>query len=147
MPIKWQNVKRLLVWLGEDVEIQPALRLLRNALPNASIVLLTTSGINIKGLLPFVNETLEQPSGWQQATPEKTLIGTLQTNQFHAAIIFTNQNSPYPFAYLCYLAGIPIRLGLSQEFGGGVLSECIQPPENPQNRYLYLLKSAYLPIP
>ena len=74
MSINWQDVKRLLVWLGNlDVEIQPALRLLHDSLPNASIVLLTSSRA-IKELLPFVNETLYYTSYWQQATAEKTLI-------------------------------------------------------------------------
>ena len=146
MPINWQDVKRLLVWLGNlDDEIQPALHLLRDSLPNVSIVLLTSSRA-IKELLPFVNETLYYTSYWQQETAEKTLIETLQTKQLNAAIIFTNE-SPYPFAYLCYLAGIPIRIGLSAEFGGGVLSHPVQPPENAQNRYLYLLESANLFIP
>ena len=146
MPINWQDVKRLLVWLGNlDDEIQPALRLLRDSLPNASIVLLTSSRA-IKERLPLVNETLYYTSYWQQATAEKTLIETLQTKQLNAAIIFTNE-SPYPFAYLCYLARIPIRIGLSAEFGGGVLSHPIQPPENSQNRYLYLLESTHLPMP
>ena len=146
MSINWQDVKRLLVWLGDlDIEIQPALRLLRDSLPNASIVLLTSSRV-IQELLPFVNETLYYTSGWQQATAEKTLIETLQTKQLDAAIIFTKE-SPYPFAYLCYLADIPIRIGLSTEFGGGVLSHPLGPPENSKNRYLYLLESANLPIP
>ncbi|NJL22052.1 MAG: hypothetical protein HC895_16540 [Leptolyngbyaceae cyanobacterium SM1_3_5] len=49
---------------------------------------------------------------------------------FDGAIVLTApMQSPYPAAYRCYLAGIPIRVGQSIEFGGGVLSHCIEPIE------------------
>ena len=58
-----------------------------------------------------------------------SLIDRLQQGSFDAAIVLTAPHqSPYSLAYLCYLAKIPIRIGQSQEFGGGVLSHWIQPP-------------------
>jgi hypothetical protein len=60
------------------------------------------------------------------------LIQALRDRQFDAAVILTApERSPYALAYLCYLAGIPIRVGQSREFGGGVLSHCIAPPIDP----------------
>lgn len=59
------------------------------------------------------------------------LIAILKAEQFHAAMIVPVENSsPYAFAYLCYLAGIGIRVGQSIEFGGGVLSTCVQRSED-----------------
>lgn len=56
------------------------------------------------------------------------LIQLIRRQSFDAAVILTTPaQSPYSLAYLCYLAHIPIRLGQSQEFGGGVLSDCIHP--------------------
>ncbi|MGB3296545.1 MAG: hypothetical protein WBB01_26465 [Phormidesmis sp.] len=56
-------------------------------------------------------------------------IATLHSGRFDAAIIFTAAGqSPYRAAYLCYLAGIPLRISQSCEFGGGVLSHCFVPP-------------------
>jgi hypothetical protein len=48
---------------------------------------------------------------------------------FDAAILLTSPTrSPYAIGYLCLLAGIPIRIGQSQEFGGGILTHWIHPP-------------------
>jgi hypothetical protein len=80
----------------------------------------------------------------QTWTPAQT-IAWLQQQSFAAALIFTNPGrSPYSRAYLCYLAGITIRLGASCEFGGGVLSHCFPAPETASiaDSYRYLLHSS-----
>jgi hypothetical protein len=57
------------------------------------------------------------PIDWTHA------ITWLRQHQFDVAVILTPPGqSPYTLGYLCYLAGIPIRIGHSQEFGGQVLS-------------------------
>ncbi|MBD1874329.1 hypothetical protein H6F75_12615 [Nodosilinea sp. FACHB-131] len=62
---------------------------------------------------------------WQQA------IGWLRQGGFDAAVILTAPGkSPYTLGYLCYLAGIPIRIGQSSEFGGQVLSLCAPPDQD-----------------
>lgn len=66
------------------------------------------------------------------------------SKEFEAAIVLTAPGqSPYPVAYRCYLAGIPIRVGQSIEFGGGVLSHCIEPIEtdDPIAHHWHLLRS------
>lgn len=64
-------------------------------------------------------------------------IAWLRQQQFDAAVIFTAPGqSPYTLGYLCHLAGIPIRIGQSHEFGGQVLSHCSPPPDNGDCRHL-----------
>jgi len=53
-------------------------------------------------------------------------VDWLRQQRFAAALILTAPGqSPYTLGYLCYLAGIPIRVGRSQEFGGQVLTHCL----------------------
>lgn len=124
----WQHVRRALaIWLGslEDVVlITPALQKLRQSLPDAAITLMTSPSDSQAGQLPWVDDVLvyEGTLFTSNAERELALIETLSRRAFDAAVIFTNnRESPYPLAYICYLAGIPIRLGQSQEFGGSVL--------------------------
>lgn len=73
-------------------------------------------------------------------------IEWIRDQQVDAAIVFTpSGRSPYVWAYRCYLAGVPLRIGLSQEFGGQVLSHEITPPgEDGGDRHLYLLRTCGL---
>ena len=69
-------------------------------------------------------------------------IATLQNGNFDAAVIFTHpKESPFSLAYLCYLAGISIRIGQSQEFGGQVLSHCLEPPKAERDRHKPLIQT------
>jgi ADP-heptose:LPS heptosyltransferase len=76
----------------------------------------------------------------------KQFIELIRSYSFDAAIVFTTPDqSPYAWAYLCYLSAIPIRLGYSREFGGCVLSHWIQLPLDAlslSDYYLYLLVAA-----
>lgn len=59
-------------------------------------------------------------------------IAWLQQRQFDGAFVITAAGqSPYTLAYLCYLAGIPVRIGRSAEFGGQVLTHRLPPIELP----------------
>jgi len=62
---------------------------------------------------------------------EWELVRTLRDRHFDAAIIFTSFNqTPHPAGFLCYLAGIPLRLGESKEVGGAVLTtEVVAAPD------------------
>lgn len=155
LPDCWQNVRRLLVTqLGsvEDVVLtEPVLRTLRQSLPNAVITLMTTPACSQVALRQtWVDDVLVYESGVMFANTEReiALIETLRDRCFDAAIIFTNKQSPYPLAYICYLAGIPIRLGQSQEFGGSVLSQEVKPQDTDTyllDKQLFLLESAGFP--
>lgn len=45
---------------------------------------------------------------------------------YDAAILLTGAGeAPWGPAYLLYLAGVPVRIGRSAEFGGSLLSHCL----------------------
>jgi hypothetical protein len=71
------------------------------------------------------------------------LIAEVRSLSCDAAVILTSAGqSPYSAAYLCYLAGIPVRIGRSLEFGGGVLTHWVKtlPEKDPVDRHLSLLR-------
>lgn len=155
----WQNVRRLLAVrldnVGDMVMLSPALRTLRTHLPETQIVLMASpAGSQVAPLLPWVDEVMTLRAVWQDASGtmpldpnrELKLAETVRDRNFDAAIIFTSfSQSPYPPATICYLAGIPIRLGQSKEFGGSVLSHWTRSlPDrvHQADRNLFLLESA-----
>jgi lipopolysaccharide heptosyltransferase II len=158
-PEIWHDVRRLLVIrldnIGDIVMIGPALRALRQALPAAHIKLMASpAGSQVAPLLPWIDDVLVHRALWQDASgsmaldpaAEQDLIAGLRARAFDAAVIFTSfSQSPYPPAYACYLAGIPIRIGQSKEFGGSVLSQWVKPlPDGVHqvDRNLFLLEQA-----
>ena len=155
LPTGWQHVQRVLViqpgGADEVVMTGPVLRTLKHYLSTVRITLMVSAaGSQIVPFLPWVTDSFVLPTGAlaaEKIAPEPTLqlIETLQSYRFDAAVILTNlAQSPYPLAYCCYLAGIPMRLGQSLEFGGSVLSQCITAQEDlhPIDRHLLLLESA-----
>lgn len=162
LPEEWQEVQRILAIrldnIGDVVMLGPALRTLQAHLPKAQITLMASpAGSQVRPLLPWVQDVLVQRVVWQDAsgampldpTREQALVETIRAYDFDAAVIFTSfSQSPYPPAYLCYLAGIPLRLGQSKEFGGSLLSQWVKPlPDSTHqvDRNLFLLESAGLP--
>jgi len=149
LPDSWQNVQRILViQLGalEDIMLtSSAIETLRSALPNAAITMMISQACSQRAKLPSVEQLLDAGTTFTSSNIQQQmhLIELLSRSAFDAAIIFTNKGeSPYPLAYICYLAGIPIRLGQSREFGGGVLSQCVEPSDIAINPHLFLLESA-----
>jgi ADP-heptose:LPS heptosyltransferase len=138
------NVPRVLAMrldnIGDVVMLSPALRALREKLPEAEITLMaSSSGSQVADMLPWVDDVLIHDAVWQdvspenllEAQPEMDLIEKLRGRQFSMAVIFTSfPQSPFPAAYACYLAGIPYRVGFSREFSGGVLSHFSPLPED-----------------
>ncbi len=133
------------------IQTIPALERLRQLLPNAAITLMVSFDSSQMGLqMPWVDDLLVYEgidAKFVNAECELALISKLHQCAFDAAVIFTKlTESPYPLAYICYLAGIPIRIGQSQEFGGGLLSEWVKPQPNEQSaedQHLFLLESAF----
>lgn len=142
-PERWDEVRRVLAVrldnLGDIVMTGPALRALRARWPDASITLLASpAGSAAARLLPWVDEILPHRAVWQDASNalpldparEQAFIADLAARRFDAAFIFTSfSQSPWPPAYACYLAGIPVRVGHSHGFGGGLLT--LQAPAMP----------------
>lgn len=158
----WSGVRRLLVVrldnIGDVVMLGPSLRSIRRALPQATITLLASpAGAKVAPLLPWIDDAIVHSASWQQLgsnaakdpAPDLDLVRELRRRRFDAAIIFTSfSQSPYPFAYVCYLAGIPIRLGQSKEFGGAILTQEVKPPPDhvhQVDRNLFLLQAAGFP--
>ncbi|MBF1999278.1 MAG: hypothetical protein IGS38_00980 [Synechococcales cyanobacterium M58_A2018_015] len=134
----WQTVQRLLLWFSVEgdlaAELQPAIRVIQQTLPRTDLTLWT----------------LEDTLLFQWLQSPLTRVAELRADQFDAAIILTlPHQSPYARAYLCYLADIPIRVGQSHEFGGSVLSHCVQPSldlESPYDYQLHFLTVLGFPV-
>lgn len=124
----WDNAKNILCvrldTIGDVLMTSPAFRALKEGHPERNITLMTSSrGAEAAALIPEVDDVIVYDSPWMKATPErpnssydKEIIDCLRKRKFDAAVIFTvfSQN-PWASAFLCYLAGIPLRLAQSRE--------------------------------
>ncbi|GIV97741.1 MAG: ADP-heptose--LPS heptosyltransferase [Herpetosiphonaceae bacterium] len=159
LPDGWQNTRRVLVIrldnIGDVIMLSPALRVLRQALPEATLTLMASpAGSQVAPLLPWLDDLMPRRVVWQDVSGrmpldtsrELALVEEIHARSFDAAVIFTSfSQSPYPPAYICYLAGIPLRLGQSKEFGGSLLTQWVRPlPDEAHQveRNLFLLESA-----
>ena len=144
--------------IGDVVMLSPALRALKAFAPHAHTTLLASpAGSQVAPLLPWVDDVITLSAVWQlisddgmiDAEKELALIAALKARQFDAAFIFTSfSQSPHPPAYACYLAGIPIRVGQSKEFGGALLTHWVKPMADTQyqvDRSLHLLRELGIP--
>jgi len=132
----WQSARRILAIrldnLGDVLLVTPAIRAIKSALPHASVSLLASpTGAQVGRLNPDIADVLVMEAPWVdpwQEIPhcvdrEERIIELLRERSFDAAIIFTSERqSPLPAAYLCYLAGIPLRLAASIDASGSLLT-------------------------
>ena len=153
----WRDAKRILAVrldnMGDVVMTGPALRAVKETSPDVHLTLLASpAGAKTAPLLPWVDEVIPWRTLWQDLgrldfSPQRELdfIDLLREGRFDAAIIFTSfKQTPHPAAYACYLAGIPLRVGESKEWGGGVLSHAVAPlPDTAHQveRNLHLVES------
>lgn len=124
--------------IGDVIMLGPALRHIHSTFSKTHITLMASpAGSQVASLLPWVDDVIVWRAVWQDISggipfdPERelSLVDTLRKRKFDSAFIFTSfSQSPYPPAYVCYLAGIPKRIGHSKEFGGGLLSTFGAPP-------------------
>lgn len=156
-PIAWNTVERVLAvrlgGVGDVVETEPALRALRTSLPNAELSLMCLpESSQVAPLLPWIDDIVECHVGDSERWPDETshvrwTVASVRKRHVDVAIVFTGaRQSPYVPGYICYLSGVPVRLGQSREFGGGVLSHCATPPDDVDivTRHLMLLEAAGL---
>ena len=118
--------------IGDVVMTGPVLRTLKENLLSSHITLMASpGGSKAAPLLPWADEVLSWRVLWQDLgrlsfdpAREWEMIRTLKEGSYDAAIILTSfKQTPHAAGYACYLAGIPLRLGESKEWGGSVLSD------------------------
>jgi ADP-heptose:LPS heptosyltransferase len=140
---EWLAAKRVLAIrldnLGDVLVTTPAIRAIRQSLPEASITLLASPvGAQVCALNPDIDEVIVHGAPWMDPwrelpldpDREQHMIALLRERQFDAAVIFSSfRQSPLPAAYLCYLAGIPLRLAASIDGPGSLLTTRHKHPE------------------
>jgi len=132
----WAEARRILLVrldsLGDVILMTPAFHAVKETQPAARLTLLTSPvGAQIAGLEPDLDAVLAYASPFtdpwlaapQDPERELQLAEDLRRREFDGAIIFTSfRQSPLPAALLCYLAGIPLRLGATDDGAGSLLT-------------------------
>lgn len=138
--MEWSKARNLLAIrldnLGDVFICEPALRALKKGIPEARLTLMASpNGARAAELLPCVDDVMIRRVVWQDAhwkmpldaARERQLVEDIRRRAFDAAVIFTSfSQSPYPPAYACYLAEVPLRIGQSKEFGGSLLTTWVK---------------------
>jgi ADP-heptose:LPS heptosyltransferase len=140
---EWRDARRVLAVrldnLGDVLVTTPAIHAMRESLPDAAITLLASPvGAQAGRLNPDVDEVVVYNAPWMDPwsrlpldpAREMQTIAQLSAGRYDAAVIFTSfRQSPLPSAYLCYLAGIPLRLAASIDGPGSLLTTRHRHPE------------------
>src|SRR5919112_1428323 len=140
---EWRDARRVLAVrldnLGDVLVTTPAIHAMRESLPDAAITLLASPvGAQAGRLNPDVDEVVVYNAPWMDPwsrlpldpAREMQTIAQLSTGRFDAAVIFSSfRQSPLPAAYLCYLAGVPLRLASSIDGPGSLLTTRHKHPE------------------
>lgn len=135
------ELEQVLVMQLEDssavIMLSPALRALREALPDAELTLMTSlAGSQIASLLPWVDHVMVDQGVEQEGTSRRSInpreeiayIERLRQQNFSIALIFSSvSQSSTRAAFACYLAGIPYRVAFARGMTGSVLSHALPP--------------------
>jgi ADP-heptose:LPS heptosyltransferase len=140
---EWRDARRVLAIrldnLGDVLVTTPAIHAVRESLPDTAITLLASPvGAQAGRLNPDVDEVVIYNAPWMDPwsrlpldpAREMQVIAQLSAGRYDAAVIFSSfRQSPLPTAYLCYLAGIPLRLAASIDGPGSLLTTRHRHPE------------------
>lgn len=142
----WRDARNVLCVrldaLGDVLMSTPAIRALKESVPDRRVTLLTsTSGAAVARMVPEIDDVIVYEAPWMKsagalaALPERAAadldaIGTVRARSFDAAVIFTvySQN-PLPAALFCHLAGIPRRLAHCRENPYALLTDWVREEE------------------
>ena len=152
------NARILVVRLGalrEVIFAGPAVWALRRRYPAATITIwVSPAGEAVGRCLPGVNDVFVGAAPGADSEGDLSqgsmLVRSLARRQFDAAFILTSAaETPYAVAVVASAAGIPVRVGQSREWGGGLLTDWVSPgreEENPAKRHLHLLARVGVPV-
>lgn len=143
IPSEWQRARRILAIrqdnLGDVLVTTPAIHAIRESLPQVWITLLASQvGAQAGRLNPDVDDVVVYQAPWMDPwaqlpldpARELRVVEELRAGDYDAAVIFSSfRQSPLPAAYLCYLAGIPLRLAASIDGPGSLLTTRHRHPE------------------
>lgn len=143
IPDAWRAARRILAVrldnLGDVLVTSPAMRAIKESLPDARLTLLASPvGAQAGRLNPYVDEVIVYEAPWmdpwhtlpQDSEREQAIIARLKAEKFDTAIIFTSfRQSALPAAYLCYLADIPLRAAAAIDGPGSLLTTRHKHPE------------------
>jgi lipopolysaccharide heptosyltransferase II len=125
--------------LGDVLMATPAIRAL--AAPGREVTLLTSRpGAAIARLVPELSAVIEWDAPWMRASggqadadADLAMVERLRAGRFDAAVIFTAFSQPsLPAAFLCTLAGIPLRLAHSRDKPYALLTDWVRETEPEQ---------------
>ena len=139
---RWAEAKRILCvrldTLGDVLMTTPAIRALKDSGSDREITLLTSRrGAEAAPFVPEIDDVIVYDAPWMPALQERSsgaadveIAAELRRRRFDGAVIFTvyTQN-PLPAAFLCHLAGIPLRLAHCRENPYSLLTDWIEDPE------------------
>lgn len=135
--MSWGEVRHLLCVrldsIGDVLMSTPAIRACRNSFGCRVTLLTSAAGAAVAPFVPEIDEAVSFAAPWMKPAAggnDEAMLRQLRTRGFDAAVIFTvfSQN-PLPAAYLCYLAGIPLRLAHCHENPYHLLSDWVPDPE------------------
>jgi lipopolysaccharide heptosyltransferase II len=145
VPGPWADARNMLCVrldaMGDVLMTTPAIRALRESVPGRRISLLTSpAGAEVARLVPEIDDVIVFEAPWMKATPDTPdprvdlrLAEWLRSSSFDAAVIFTVfTQSPLPAAYVCHLAGIPLRIAHCRENPYHLLTNWIPETDTPE---------------
>lgn len=138
---RWRQARNILAVrldnLGDLLMTTPALRAIRESVPQARITLLgSRSGARAARHLPDIDAAIAYDAPWVKGglvraiANDRHIMRSLARRHFDAAIIFTvYTQSALPAALLLRLAGIPLRLAHARENPYDLLTDWVSDPE------------------
>lgn len=142
--LRAESIRRVVVrgtnWVGDSLMTVPALRALRQVLPDARITLVTRPGT--KGIFSeadFIDDlVVYDRRGVFSVVPQ---IREWRRREFNLAVLFQNA---FEAALIPFLSGVPIRLGYATESRRALLTHPLPLPDWRSSRhevfyYLYLV--------